>query len=84
MVMENQSVTIFGTWWCGDCFRTRQFFNKHKINYQWVDIDEDQNAEEFVIKTNHGNRSVPTILFEDGSILVEPTNTQLHEKLGVS
>jgi glutaredoxin-like protein len=81
--MPEKSIIIYGTWWCGDCFRTRRFFDKNKITYQWVDIDKDQKAEEFVIMTNNGMRSVPTILFEDGSILVEPTNAELHDKLGV-
>jgi hypothetical protein len=47
-----------------------------------VDIDIDESGEEFVLSTNKGMRSVPTILFEDGSILVEPTDTELQYKLG--
>jgi mycoredoxin len=46
-----------------------------------VDIDKDKKGEEFVLFTNHGMRSVPTIVFEDGSILVEPNDTQLTQKL---
>jgi glutaredoxin len=46
-----------------------------------VDIDSDEIGEELVLSTNHGMRSVPTIVFEDGSILVEPTDTELQHKL---
>lgn len=80
--MAQTSVTIFATWWCGDCSRVRRFFEKNNIPYKWVDIDNDKDAEEFVISTNHGIRSVPTIIFEDGSILVEPTDGDLMQKLG--
>jgi hypothetical protein len=45
-----------------------------------VDIDKDEVGEEFVLSTNHGMRSVPTIVFEDGSILVEPSDTELRLK----
>jgi glutaredoxin-like protein len=79
--MSNISIKIFGTRWCGDCSRTRRFFDRNDISYQWVDIDSDERGEEFVFSTNKGMRSVPTILFEDGSILVEPTDAELQKKL---
>ncbi|MGE5123201.1 MAG: glutaredoxin domain-containing protein [Acidobacteriaceae bacterium] len=78
--MEN-GITIFGTWWCGDCLRAKRFFDSRKITYTWVDIDQDKGAEEFVLSTNHGMRSVPTIIFNDGSILVEPNEAKLKEVL---
>jgi len=76
------TIIIFGTWWCGDCSRARKYFDRNNIQYKWVDIDKDESGEEFVLITNNGMRSVPTILFEDGSILVEPTNNELQDKLG--
>jgi len=47
-----------------------------------MDINIDESGEEFVLSTNKGMRSVPTILFEDGSILVEPTDSELRYTLG--
>lgn len=82
--MGDKTIQIYGTDWCGDCRRARQFFDRHKIPYQWIDIDKDKTAEQFVIHTNKGMRSVPTILFQDGSILVEPSTKKLADKLGVS
>ena len=80
--MANE-ITIFGTWWCGDCLRTKRFFDSYNIKYQWVDIDKDAAGEKFVLDTNHGMRSVPTIVFPDGSILVEPNEAKLKETLGL-
>ncbi len=79
--MAENIITIFGTWWCGDCAWVRRFFDKNHIPYKWVDIDSDESGEEFVLSTNNGMRSVPTIVFEDGSILVEPTDAALTSKL---
>ena len=70
---------IYATGWCGDCTRARRFFDKHKIVYTWVDIDRDEKGEEFVLMTNKGMRSVPTIVFPDGSILVEPSDLMLKQ-----
>jgi glutaredoxin len=80
--MAEDIITIFGTWWCGHCSWVRRFCDKNKIPYKWVDIDQDKSGEEFVVATNNGMRSVPTIVFLDGSILVEPTDSELTLKLG--
>jgi mycoredoxin len=79
--MKENAITIFGVIWCGDCIRTRRFFDKNNITYKWVDIDHDPGGEEFVISTNHGMRSVPTICFDDGTIIVEPSDADLFKLL---
>lgn len=81
--MDDRKITIYGTTWCGDCRRARNFLDKHHIAYQFINIDTDKEAEQFVLKVNKGMRSVPTIVFEDGSILVEPSNQALAIKLGI-
>jgi glutaredoxin len=74
-------ITVYGTWWCGDCTRVRRYFERNQIAYQWIDIDKNHEGEEFVFATNHGMRSVPTIVFGDNTILVEPTEEVLQQKL---
>lgn len=74
-------IKIYGALWCGDCVRVLQFLKAHQIPYQWIDIDNDFQAEQFVIQTNRGFRSVPTIVFKDGSILVEPSIRELEAKI---
>ncbi|HVP21883.1 MAG TPA: glutaredoxin domain-containing protein [Anaerolineaceae bacterium] len=82
--MENQTdIIMYGTTWCGDTRRARRFFDEHNIPYKWIDIDQDMAARKLVEEINHGFRSVPTIIFPDGSKLVEPTTSQLAAKLGI-
>jgi glutaredoxin-like protein len=81
---ESIAVNIYATEWCFDCRRARKFFDLHQIPYEWVNIDRDPKAEQYVLKVNRGMRSVPTIVFNDGSILVEPNDTQLADKLGLN
>jgi len=76
-------IKIYGTNWCGDTRRARQFFSDHKIDYEWIDIDHDKTSAEYVKSVNNGNRSVPTIVFPDGSMLVEPSSLQLREKFNI-
>ena len=81
--MTTSEITVYGAHWCPDCRRSKQFLGEHQIPYNWVDIEEDLEGEQFVIKKNDGKRIIPTIVFADGSILVEPTNAELAEKLGL-
>jgi mycoredoxin len=77
----NDSVIIYATEWCVDCRRARRFFDRNQIAYTWINIDRDPEGEQRVLKLNRGMRSVPTIIFQDGSILVEPREEQLRQKL---
>lgn len=81
--MLNEKITVYGTKWCGDCRRARRLLDQHQIDYEWIDIDRDKDGERYVIESNRGYRSVPTILFPDGSRLVEPSTLELAKKLGV-
>ena len=76
-------ITLYGAYWCPDCRRSKQFLGEHQIPYSWVDIEEDKKGEEYVIQKNEGKRIIPTIEFEDGSILVEPSNAELASQLGL-
>ncbi len=82
-MMPGTKITIYATQWCGDCRRIKRFLMERQIEFVWIDIDKDKTAEQFVKSTNRGNRSVPTLVFEDGSVLVEPSNAKLAEKLGI-
>ena len=84
MPEENStSVTVYVTSWCGDCRRTLAYLDAQHIAHAVVDIERDPAAMALVKQVNHGNRSVPTIVFPDGSTLVEPTTAQLARKLGL-
>jgi mycoredoxin len=82
--MSDEPILIYGTTWCGDCRRARRFFNQHHIPYRWIDIDQDRQAEQIVRKANNGNRSVPTIFYPDGTVLVEPSTATLSAKLAAA
>lgn len=81
--MAQEKIIIYGTDWCSDCVRARKFLDENHIDYLWVNIDQDSDGERLVKTINQGFRSVPTILFPDSSILVEPSNHQLAEKFKI-
>jgi mycoredoxin len=73
-------IVMYSTTWCGDCRRARRVFEAMGLTYTEINITEDA-AAEVVMRLNNGMRSVPTILFPDGSILVEPSTAALEAKL---
>jgi mycoredoxin len=73
----NGTITMYSTRWCGDCRRAKRWFDAHGIAYDVIDIDHDEQAANYVIQVNGGMRSVPTIVFPDGSVLVEPSSREL-------
>jgi len=81
--MVDEVIRMYGTAWCGDCKRAKRFLSENRVPYQYVDIDEDSEGERVVLEANGGKRIVPTIFFADGSVLVEPSNAELAEKLGL-
>ena len=81
--MEQSGITVYGANWCGDCRRAKKLMDENGVGYQWVDVENDPAAIELVLKLNGGKRIIPTIVFNDGSILIEPTNSELAGKLGV-
>lgn len=76
-----ETIIVYSTVWCPDCKRAKQFFNDQRIPYINIDIEKDPKAMAYVEQVNNGMRSIPTILFPDGGILVEPSNAELAQKL---
>jgi thioredoxin reductase (NADPH) len=81
--VSDTDITLYGTQWCSDCKRAKQFFGEQRIHYQFVDVDADPSGLAYVEQVNDGKRIIPVIAFEDGSTLVEPSNADLAAKLGI-
>ena len=82
--MTTENIVMYGTDWCGDCHRAKFFFQQNDIAYDWINVDQDRDAADRIKELNGGYRSVPTIVFDDGSVLVEPSNAELARKFGIA
>lgn len=71
---EHAQIKFYATTWCHDCTRSKSFLDSRKIPYTFINIDEVPEGAEEVVKINNGLRSVPTIVFPNGTVLVEPTD----------
>jgi len=75
------AITMYGADWCGDCRRSKRFLDDNKVSYNYVDVEVDLSAADKVIEINGGAKSIPVIVFEDGTHLTEPSDNDLKAKL---
>ena len=81
MTAAPAAVTMYTTVWCGYCVRLKKLMQREGIDYAEVDIEQDPAAAELVMQANGGNRTVPTLLFRDGSALTNPSIDQVKAQL---
>ena len=74
-------LTMYSTTWCGYCMRLKRMMDREGIAYDEVNIEQDESAAEFVMSVNGGNRTVPTVLFPDGTALTNPSIDQVKATL---
>ena len=77
-------VTVYGAPWCPDCKRAKSFLSEQRVAFHWIDIGEDEAGRAAVERLQDGGHTIPTITFDDGSVLVEPSNEELARKLGLT
>jgi mycoredoxin len=77
----SSKVIVYSADWCGDCRRSKRLLDELKVEYHLIDVESDTAATEKVIEINGGYRSIPVILFEDGTHLTEPSDKALKQKL---
>ncbi|NNN09806.1 MAG: NrdH-redoxin [Acidimicrobiaceae bacterium] len=83
MPISATPLTVIGADWCPDCQRTKAFLANQSIEYEWIDVDTNPEAATLVENLNAGNRTIPTVIFSDGTHLAEPSNDELVLKLGL-
>jgi mycoredoxin len=74
-------LTVYSTTWCGYCVRLKKMLDREGIQYDEVNIEEDEAAAELVENVNGGNRTVPTVVFPDGRALTNPSIDQVKQAL---
>jgi len=75
------SFILYSTTWCGYCKRLKRQLGDLGITFEEINIEEVADAVQIVERINNGNRTVPTLVFSDGSSMTNPSVSQVSEKL---
>jgi len=76
-------IRVAGTLWSAKCHNTKDFLARNGVPYQWLDIEADAPTRELVEAVNKEEHRVPVVFFPDGTVLVEPDNRTLADKIGM-
>lgn len=74
------TVKVYGAGWCEDTRETRDYLDRIGVSYEYLDVDADPEAKQWVIQRNGGKQKTPTVVIDD-QILIEPDNADLENAL---
>jgi len=78
---SGDELIVYGTSWCPDVRRSRALLDAEGISHRYVDLEADAAAARLVRRLQRGRRRIPTIVWPDGSHLVEPSDDDLRTRL---
>jgi thioredoxin reductase (NADPH) len=76
-------VTVYGAPWCPESRRCKRLLGEVRVDYAWVDIEEDPDAETFVRRQDGGRLTLPVVAIAGGPVLVAPGRAELLATLGI-
>ncbi len=79
-----EGVRVVGAMWSAACHEIKDFLARSSIPYRWLDIEQDEAARALVEETVTGEPQLPVLFFPDGTTLVQPTTSQVAERVGLS
>jgi glutaredoxin-like protein len=79
--MALADITMYGADWCGDCRRSKRLLEELDVQVNHIDVEADEAAAAKVQEINGGAKSIPVIVFSDGTHLTEPSDNDLKAKL---
>jgi mycoredoxin len=71
-----EPITMYSAGWCPDCRRVKNFLKERGVEFREVDIDQDEESEELVLRVNNGRRKVPTLKIGERYFACSPFNAQ--------
>lgn len=78
-----EGIRVIGDRWNSYSHQVKDFLARNQVPYQWLDIEREAEAQRLVNFANCPNRKLPLVLFPDGDRLIQPTNVQIAEKIGL-
>src|SRR5918996_4009857 len=78
-----EGIRVVGHRWSAQSHQVKDFLARNLVPYQWLDIEIDEEAHHLLEFSDADGSQLPLVLFPDGPPLVQPTNIQIAEKLGL-
>ena len=79
-----EGIRVAGALWSASSHNIKDFLARSQVPYQFLDVERDTDARSLVEQANQATHKLPVVFFPDGSVLIEPTITEVAEKAGFS
>ena len=77
-------IRVIGNRWSPQSHQVKDFLARNQVPYQWLDVEIEEEARRLVeYVESEKNSQLPLVLFPDGSRLIQPSNVQVAEKIGL-
>jgi len=76
-------IRVAGTLWSPSSHRVKDFISRNRIPYQWLDIEIDDETNALVEEIQKEQPGLPVVFMQDGQVLVNPSNSDLAQAIGM-
>ena len=77
-------MTVYGAPWCPHCKRVKKFLAAHRVSYDSINIDDHPEAIERIKELQNGGQIIPTVVYDDGTHEVNPSDEALARRIGLT
>ena len=78
-----EGIRVVGTRWSAATFQIKDFLARNLLPYRSLDVERDAEAQELIELTGADPRSLPVVIFPDGSAFIQPSTLDVAEKVGL-
>jgi thioredoxin reductase (NADPH) len=78
-----EGIRVVGHQLSAHSHQVKDFLSRNLVPYQWLDVGIDEEASHLLELSDSDDSQLPLVLFPDGPSLVQPTNVQLAERIGL-
>ncbi len=78
-----EGLRVIGPRWSQNDYLVRDFLSRNQIPYVWLDPEKSDEAIQLLERFKVNDRKLPAVLFPDGTSLMQPTQTELAERIGL-
>ena len=65
------NIKVYGADWCPDCVNAKNFLKSKGVEFEYIDITDNEAAIALVEQINNGRRVIPTLVV-DGTTYTNP------------
>jgi len=80
---DREATRIIGFQWSQKSHRLKEFLSGNLVPYIWMDIENDAEAEKYLLSADVSKSDLPLVILKDGSIVKDPSLPDLAERVGL-